>query len=151
MNLENNTKKFLPANEQSRISRSILDWFNECPTKPVRAIGFEYLDADETGMALSTIQGAYRVKEHITGTYEARYQFRLIYRIQPNGDHDRLKADEVLDGIADWAASRLDMPSLGPGMTVESIEPDSKSALLARYKDGSEDHQILMTMNYSVE
>lgn len=41
-------------------------------------------------------------------------------------------------------------PSLGDGIRVRRMDVSSRAALLYPYKDGSEDHQILMKMKYEV-
>lgn len=111
-------------------------------------IDFEYLGDDKPCMALSTIQGAYKTVQYITGGYLAQYQFKIIYRAQPQDNNDRLKMDEVLNGLADWASSREDKPDIGGGLRVKSISCNTQSVYLGRYEGGDEDHQILMTMKY---
>ena len=101
-------------------------------------------------MALSTIQGAYKIKQYITGGYLAQYQFELIYRAQPQDNNDRLHMDEILNALGDWAVNCNEKPNLGPGRTVRSIACDARSSLYGRYENGDEDHQILMTLKYEV-
>lgn len=101
-------------------------------------------------MALSTIQAAYIVKKYILGGYQAEYQFKVIYRMKPGNSNDkRLKADETLNALGDWAASEKP-PTIGDGHRVIRIEPTTRSSLFAVYENGDEDHQILMKMNYEV-
>lgn len=101
-------------------------------------------------MALSTIQAAYIVKKYILGGYQAEYQFKVIYRMKPGNSNDkRLKADETLNALGDWAA-RETPPDIGDGRRVIRIEPTTRSSLFAIYENGDEDHQILMKMNYEV-
>ena len=98
---------------------------------------------------MSTIQAAYIVKKYLLGGYEAEYQFKLIYRVKPGNSIDkRLKADEVLNAIGDWANGQK--PDIGDGKRVVSLEPTTRSSLFAVYENGEEDHQILMKMNYEV-
>lgn len=105
-------------------------------------------------MALSTIQAAYIVKKYILGGYQAEYQFKVIYRIKPGNSNDkRLKADELLNELGDWAelfGGVNDDPFIGEGKRVIRIEPTTRSSLFAVYENGDEDHQILMKMNYEV-
>lgn len=134
--------------EQERISRTMLVWLNEFPDKPVN-INYEYLPDDQPGMALSVIQGAFKTKQYLRGRYEASYQFKIIYRLQPgNSNNNRLRADEILDAMADWAVNRKDLPDIGDGKTVLRITVNSRSTLFGRYENGDEDHQVLMTMDY---
>ena len=134
--------------ENDKISRALLSWFNTWPDKPDR-VRFSFLADDALGLMLMPIQGAYKVKEYVRGSYTGRYQFKLVYRVMPgNSDDKRLKADEVLDNMADWAVYNTEKPTLGQGKQVTNIEANSRAALLVPYQDGSEDHQILMTMEY---
>ena len=115
-------------------------------------IKYEFLDVDsgeESGMALSTIQGTYIVKKYILGGYQAEYQFKIIYRIKPGNSNDkRLKADEMLNQFGDWA--RTQKPDLGDGINSLKVEPTTQSSKFAAYEDGYEDYQILMKLLYEV-
>lgn len=127
----------------------MLVWLNTFPQKPVDLIRFEFLPADSAAMAMSTIQAAYIVKKYILGGYQAEYQFKVIYRIKPGNSNDkRLKADELLNALGDWALTQT--PDIGTGRRVIRVEPTTRSSLFAMYDNGDEDHQILMKMNYEV-
>ncbi len=138
------------AGEQEQISRLMLAWVNQFPDKPVSLINYEFLKDGEPSMALSTIQAAYKTRKFITGGYEAQYQFKVIYRVQPTTNNDRLKADELLNSLGDWATARENLPVLGNGVRCLKVEATTRSSLFARYENGDEDHQILMIMNYEV-
>ena len=135
--------------EQDNVSRAVLVWLNGYADKPAR-INYEYLGSDTVGLALSTIQGAYKTRRYVGGGYEAQYQFKVIYRLQPSTNDQRLSADEVLDALGDWASSEANKPDLGEGLRVRRVTNDSRSSLFARYENGDEDHQILMTITYEV-
>lgn len=142
-------KKAVSAAED-QVSRKLLVWLNTFPDKPVDLIRFEFLPAETECMALSTIQAAYIVKRYILGGYQAEYQFKVIYRVKPGNSNDkRLKADELLNALGDWAESETP-PDIGEGRRVIRIEPTTRSSLFAMYENGDEDHQILMKMNYEV-
>ena len=142
-------KKAVSAAEEYQVSRKLLVWLNTYPDKPVDLIRFEFLPADTTAMAMSTIQAAYILQKYILGGYKAEYQFKLIYRIKPGNSNDkRLKADELLDALGDWTIGQR--PDIGEGKTVVSVEPTTRSSLFAVYENGDEDHQILMKLTYEV-
>lgn len=134
--------------ETDNVSRSMLAWLNSYPQKPVDLIAYEFLDTDKPSMALSTIQGAYKTKQYITGGYVAQYQFKVIYRVQAASNNDRLNADETLNAMGDWMADRANAPDIG--FRVLRVVCDSRSSLFAAYENGDEDHQVLMTMTYEV-
>lgn len=138
------------AEEQESVSRSVLQWLNTYTGLPVK-INFERLDDDSVGMALSTIQGTFKTRRYICGGYQAQYQFKLILRVQPGNSNDRrLKADELLDTLGDWASDRNNLPVLGNNITAVRVECSTRSSLFATYDNGDEDHQILMTLTYEV-
>lgn len=148
--MNENRYEFVASRESDKIARSLLVWMNEYPGKPVSVINYEYLPSDQPGMAMSAIQGAYKTVKYLRGAYSAEYQFKVIYRVQPGNSNDkRLKADEELDALGDWAVSSSVRPELGELKQFTKLEINSPSALFARYDDGSEDHQILMTMEYN--
>lgn len=137
--------------EEDRVSRNVLKWLNTFPGIPeaVGSIKYEVLKDDTVCMALSTVQGAYIVERNIIGGYTAEYQFKVIYRIKPGNSMDqRLKADECLDALGDWAAGQK--PDIGRGLTVQELEAATRSSLYAMYENGDEDHQIFLRMTYQV-
>jgi hypothetical protein len=145
-----NSKPLASHAELDQISRYMLVWANTFPDKPVSVIKYEFLDmdgGDETSMALSTIQGAYVVRQYLSGDYIGEYQFKLIYRIKPGNSNDkRLKADEMLNRFGDWA--RGQRPDLGDGIQATRIEPTTQSSKFAAYDNGYEDYQIMMKLTY---
>lgn len=138
--------------ESDAISRYVTAWVNTFPDKPVSIINYEFLNVGsgaETGMAISTIQGAYITRRYILGGYRAEYQFKVIYRIKPGNSNDkRLTADELLNQLGEW--SRTESPALGDGMRSVYVEPTSLASKFAEYADGYEDYQILMKLIYEV-
>lgn len=145
----NKTYEMLSSTETESISRALLLWLNKYPDKPM-TINYEFLDADSPGMALSTIQGAYKTKSYVRGSYLGQYQFKIIYRTQPgNSNNNRLRADEVLNSLGEWAEKSRPFPIIGIGRRVMKITINALSSVFANYEDGSEDHQILMTLDYS--
>lgn len=147
----------MEAEEEDKISRNVLIWLNTFPDipdavlagNPLTPINFEFLTDNKPCMAMSTIQAPYIIDRDILGSYEAEYQFKVIYRIIPGsaiGPDRRLKADELLDRLGDWV--QQSKPDLGPGIIAISVEPTTRSSLFGVYENGDEDHQILLTMKY---
>lgn len=101
-------------------------------------------------MAVSTIQAAYKTKRYIDGGYRAQYQFRVIYRVAPGSNDERLTAEEITNAIGAWAEANAKNLSLGKKITVLHIARDTVAALYARYEGGIEDYQILMNLEYEV-
>lgn len=143
------TKALVSVDEQTFVSRTLFNWLNRFPDKPVGKINFEYLQ-DRDGMAISTIQSAYKVRQYITGDYQAQYPFKVVYRTRPSTNDERLQAEEMLNQIGEWAAANYDSLDLGANKRVVSISRDTAAALFARYEGGMEDYQILMNLTYEV-
>lgn len=148
-------REVVPAYEQEQVGRKFLSWLNRYPNFPPGVKGFDYsfLESDKPCMALFGIQGTYIIKRYVGGDYVADYQFSLNYRAQPSTNNDRLKMDEVLDAIGDWAVwqMRLTRPSIGPGKYVSNLRINARSLPIGREENGDEDHQILMTLTYYSE
>lgn len=145
----NEQKTLVAAEEEQAISRSVMAWINTYPDLPVNIVNFEQLRPDASSMALSVIQAAAVIRRFITGGHEGEYQFKVIYRIKPGTSNDaRLKADELLNAIGDWAAENY--PVLGENIRVRRVEATTRSTTFAIYENGDEDHQILFRMIYEV-
>lgn len=151
MNSDQKPVQLVAREEEDRISRNILKWLNTFPDIPdaVDTIKYEFLEDDATCMALSTVQGTYIVERDIIGGYTAEYQFKVIYRIKPGNSMDkRLKADELLNRLGDWASGQT--PEIGDGLNVQKIEPTTRSSLYGMFENGDEDHQIFIRLVYTV-
>lgn len=135
---------YVTAREQEGISRAVLSWLK----KHNPDIEFEYLPPERSGMSLTTIQGAYKTAQYIDGSYEAQYQFGILYRSLPTDSEERLDAESELNKLGEWAEENW--TDLGDGKNVTTVQRTSSASLLARYDDNVEDYQILMTMEYEV-
>lgn len=153
MSLNINDKPIIKASseEESKISRKLVQWINNYPDLPynVSMVKYEYL-LTAPSLAISSETGAVINKQYITGGHAAEYQFKVIYAIPNPGtsDNERLKADELLDNIGIWASHN--MPDLGEGIENIKIVPTSSATMFARYENGDEDHQIFLKLTYEV-
>lgn len=98
----------------------------------------------------TTIQAAYKTKQFIDGSYQAQYQFKIIYRVPAKNADERMSADEVLDAYGAWAEANVDSLTIADGIRVRKVKRDTAAALFARYEGDVEDHQILLTLIYEV-
>lgn len=139
------------ASEEAQVARTVLQWLNSNPTLPVDAIRYELLDEGVTGISMHIEQGAYKTRQFIDGGYRAQLSFSLWYRVQPADSGDaRLKADETLNAIADWACSRNNLPNLRGGCTAVRLETQRRAAVRNAWDNGDEDHSIQITLTYEV-
>ena len=144
----NTPNSYVPADQQAEVCRSLIAWLSNYDDKPCARLDFEHLN-ERKGLALSVIQGAYKTKRYIDGTYEAQLQFKIIYRDIPDGESARLDMDEVLNEYGSWAEIATP-PILGDNINFKRLRRDTAAAMFARYENGAEDHQILMTLTYEV-
>lgn len=155
MSSEDKRISFVSAREEGSISRSLIiwlnGWLNENPDVPlsIQMIDYEFMPADKPCMALSLVQSTYIVEEFIDGSYIAEYQFKIIYRTNPNSPDARLSADELLDNLGQWASGQK--PYIGGSLEVREFEQATQAALFARLDGGWEDHQIFFRMTYQVD
>lgn len=149
MENEQKPKTLVSAEENADVSRAVRQWLNTYPNKPLSKLDFEWL-GDDGGLCISTIQAAYKTKQFIDGSYQAQYQFKIIYRTTAKNADERMSADEVLDKYGAWAEADADSLTIADGIRVRKVKRDTAAALFARYEGDVEDHQILLTLIYEV-
>ena len=147
--MDNNKQKpvvLADGEENRKITRRVLECLNRYPHLPVNQISYGMLLPNKQGLALATQQGAVITARYICGGHKAEYTFALVYRIQPGNSLDkRLKADELLDSLGDWAATQR--PEL-EGASPLGFRVMERACLAEVYDGGDEDHQIIMKFTY---
>ena len=133
--------------EAEQIARAVRSWLNTYPDKPERMVEVEYL-RESNGLALETVQAAYKTKRYITGGYQAQYQFAILYRTVPSNADQRLEADEILNDYAVWAEANE--PTLPEPCRFVRLMRNTNAALLERQPNGAETHTIQFTLLYEV-
>lgn len=131
------------------MSRAVRKWLNAYPNKPLSKLDFEWL-GEKGGLCISAIQAAYKTKQFIDGTYQAQYQFKIIFRITATTADERISADEILDDYGAWAEANAESLTIADNIRVRKVKRDTAAALFARYDGDAEDHQILLTLEYEV-
>ena len=143
---ENNIiRDITPESEQ--IARAVRAWLNMYPEKPMRMVDVEFL-GETSGLALSTVQAAYKTRQFIYGGYQAQYQFSILYQSMPTTANERLEMDEVLNNYASWVEATK--PELPQSCRFIRCRRNTNAALLGRDANGSEVHQIMFTLQYEV-
>lgn len=146
--MDERNKNLVSAEENAAVARAVRTWLNAFPDKPCSKVDFEWLGKSD-GLCTSTIQAAYKTKQYIDGTYQAQYQFKIIYRTTATNADERMAADEILDKYGAWAVNNADSLSI-ENLHIVKVKRDMAAALFARYEGDVEDHQILMTLLYEV-
>lgn len=141
----------VPASEETSVLRKILVWLNTYPSLPAGALRYWQLISGVTSMALYLETAAYKVREYISGGYQAQMRLNVIYRIQPGDSGSaRLTACEALNLLSDWATERTNYPVLGEDIVLQKIATESRAALLNEWEDGDEDYGTTLILTYEV-
>ena len=138
-------RDIVPESEQ--VARAVRAWLNRYPAKPMRMVDVDFL-GETSGLAMETVQAAYKTKRYITGGYQAQYQFAILYQTVATTANERLEADEILNNYAAWAEATP--PELPENCQFIRVNRNTNAALLGRDANGSEVHQILFTLLYEV-
>ena len=133
--------------EAEQVARAVRAWLNMYPDKPMKMVDVEFL-GETSGLAISTVQAAYKTRRYILGGYQAQFQFAILYQSIPTTANERLEMDEVLNNYAAWAESTR--PELPKNCRFLRCSRNTNAALLGRDANGSEVHQILFTLLYEV-
>lgn len=148
----NDKRTPVAASERRDLDRLMLAWANTFPGIPenVMFIKYEYFAAKSTGMALSSVQGAYITKRYIYGGHVAEYDFEVHYQITPPGENDskRLQAVELLNAFGEWAEESR--PDIGGGRRVLKLQTTSGASYLGATDDHYEDYLIPLKLTYEV-
>jgi len=139
-------RTYVPISERSKVSRAVCIWLSTCQYVPFERVEYEYLE--ERGMTVSATITSYKTKQYIDGSYQAEFPFSLVYRDRPNNADERMKMDEALMKIAEWAESN-DIELCG-NMISQKVECTDSATMTARYEDGTEEHQITLKLIYEV-
>ena len=140
------SKNLVSASQENQIRTAVLAWLNDCPDKPGK-IEYSFL-GKVAGIAIGTVQSAYKIAEYILGGYKAQYQFELVYRLITENSAERIAADDLLDSMAEWMEKNT--PEAPEGVSWWKAKRDNGAAHVASYDNGAEDHSIQITITYEV-
>lgn len=148
------------------VSRVILDLLNSFPGLGDKQILFSEL-GKESGFSFYPSAGSVLVssKTSITGhvTQVCSYPFKLVYRLAPKSETQRLRAKGLLDAIGRWLERQpivingetvrlTKYPELPNGnRVIQSISRNSPGYLNAVYDDTVEDWAITASVRYENE
>jgi len=133
--------------EAEQVARAVRSWLNRYPNKPTRMVDVDFL-GETSGLAMETVQAAYKTRRYLLGGYQAQFQFAILYQTIPTTANERLEVDEILNNYAAWAESNP--PELPEGCRFLRVNRNTNAALLGRDANGAEVHQILFTLLYEV-
>lgn len=100
-------------------------------------------------VALQMLPGSGKTAEYMDGSYEARYDFAVLLRIDGRDSAQRLAAAGLLDTISRYLQTSF--PDIGESRSVSGLEASSAPCTAAVYEDQTEDWQTTFTMQYMQE
>lgn len=130
----------------------ILRKLKECPLlkkNGVTAIGFAGMDAKKRSMSILNTKGELVIREYCDGSCEMQYPFVLIYRSVEIDTDGKLKAQRLIDGVADWLTDPENLPAI-EDVQVQKISRADTCTLVSEDEDGA-DFQGSFALEYYKE
>ena len=135
--------------EADQIERAVRTWLQQYTGKPISKIDYDFV-GETLGLSVETIQASYKTAPgYICGGYPAQYQFAILYQSIPTTTNERIEMDEELGKYAAWAreTAATFLPQYLPEKCrFRRLTQNTNAALLGRDANGSEVHQILLTL-----
>lgn len=117
----------------------ILRKLEGCPVlqeNGVTALGFAGMDAKKRSVSILNTKGELVIKEYCDGSCEMQYPFVLIYRSLEIDTDGKLKAQQLIDGVAEWLTSSENLPQI-EGVQVQKISRADTCTLISEDEDGT--------------
>lgn len=143
------------TNDGVLIAKVMKDHLNSWPKKPV-TIMLEDLGKSVPSMMIQQLSAAEKKREYVNGSYIGVWSFALYVRVSGNDTASRLDAIGCLNEAAEWLAKKdedgfySNLPVIDGSRAATKIEMVSTPSLAARYEDGTEDYQAIMSLEYKV-
>lgn len=126
----------LSSKEYDAISQGLFEKISQYSGLP-SGLKFDYQSVDGINhIGFLTSPGGKYTKEFVTGGFEAQLPFQLLYKTGATGNAQLLKAEEVVNGIADYLEENSEM-NLTEGREVIKILMDSITYRSKADEDGS--------------
>lgn len=126
----------LSKKEYDAIGWALFETIAAYPNLPAD-VKLDYQSLDGTDhIGFFTSPGGKFLWEDVTGGFGAQLPFNVVYKFNATANGQLLKAEDVLNGIADYLQERP-YPALTGGRTVEKIMMDSITYRTKAEDDGS--------------
>ena len=136
------------AGEEARLRRALFTLLQKCPLIP-DTVSVKYGEAAENAVGIFSQKGDKRItKQFVSGAYEAQFPFLLRYMTVPSTDDDRIGAEELLAGIADWLCGAQVYPVLSENRQIVKIEAGNVYSE-KKQEDGTISYEVTMNMKYT--
>ena len=143
------------TNDGVIIAKVMKDHLNKWAKKPSE-IALEDLGKNVPSMMIQQLSSAEKKREYVNGSYIGVWSFALYIRVDGNDTASRLDAIGCLNAAAEWLMQKdatgafSNLPTIDSGRTATRIDLASTPSIAARYADGTEDYQAIMSLEYKV-
>lgn len=128
--------KLLSSKEYDALGRGLFEKISQYTALPAE-VKLDYQSIDGINhIGFLTVPGGKYTKEFVTGGFEAQLPFQILYQTGATGNAQLLKAEELVNGIADYLEENPDM-NLSDGREVVKISMDSVTYRSKTEEDGS--------------
>lgn len=141
------------TNDGVVIAKVMKDLVNSWDRKPVD-IRLDDLGAEAPSMMIQQLSAAEKKKSYVNGSYIGIWNFAVYMRVSCNDTASRLDAISCLSDLAEWL-TKIDskgvfehLPEIDEKRTATSIALTATPSVAARYENGTEDYQMLMSLEY---
>lgn len=134
--MPNNESANLPSSEYSALGRAMLDMIASYPEMPA-SMEYDYQDLKNVNhIGFFTTPGGRYLKRDVTGSFAAQLTFEIAYKIRSTNNSGMLKAEELMNGLADYLET-MRYPSLTGDRQILEIVMNSQTYRSAAEADGS--------------
>ena len=146
--------RIMTTNDGVYLAKAMKTLLNKWPKKPVAEIFLEDLGKSTPSMMLQQLSAAEKKKEYINGSYIGVWNFAVYIRINAEDTASRIDATGALQDLADWLQARdengefANLPDLDDTKTAIKFDMTSTPSISARYDDGVEDYQAILSLEY---
>lgn len=141
------------TNDGVVIAKVMKDHLNSWDKKPVD-IRLDDLETFAPSMMLQQLSAAEKKKSYVNGSYIGIWNFAVYMRVSCDDTASRLDAIACLTELAEWL-TEIDekgvfkrLPEIDEKRTATSIALTATPSVAARYENGTEDYQMLMSLEY---
>ncbi len=141
------------TNDGVIIAKVMKDLLNSWDKKPVDIL-LDDLGAVAPSMMLQQLSAAQKKKAYVNGSYIGVWNFAVYMRVACNDTKSRLDATACLSDLADWLTA-VDangnfehLPEIDTDRTATSMALTATPSVAARYENGTEDYQMMMSLEY---
>ena len=141
------------TNDGVLIAKVMRDHLNSWSKKPAE-IKLEDLGKKAPSMMLQQLSSAEKVKSYVNGSYIGVWRFAVWIRVEAEDTASRLDAIAVLTELAEWLGETdesgdfKNLPVIDERRIATGFSMPATPSIAARYDDGTEEYQAIMSLEY---